>query len=210
MMNFRIIKNSIINNVLQPSEAGRFRTVGAQKQSKSASEILDNLRQVTLYYASGDFPKISGRKSGPVPHDITFRVEMSVSKACEGDLSVLENPSSTEVQRAAALNEFKLAADLADESMDELFEIVFQILMSGVNLDMGLEKGILTDRWISNFNKDNPLPQGEFIVLTGSCALTMRTGEELAGEIGIPLSEIDQTNKLKDDPNLNSGVNVKE
>ena len=40
MMNFRVIKASLIDNVIGPAEAGRFTTIGFQRQSKSAIESL--------------------------------------------------------------------------------------------------------------------------------------------------------------------------
>ena len=56
MMLFRTIQAAIINDILGPAEAGRFRTVGFQRQAKAAEDALDNSRLVQVFYSSGSFP----------------------------------------------------------------------------------------------------------------------------------------------------------
>lgn len=192
MMNFRIIKNSIIN-ILGTAEAGRFRTVGFQRQTKSSEEVINNNRLVTVYYSGGSFPKRAGRNTGPVQHDITYRIELTVSKPASGDVSIINNPSSTPAEIAAAIEAIQEAAQLADESIDELFDIVYQILMDARNVDMGLTIGIVTNRWIDSIQKDEPRPKGDLVVLTGSANLTLRTAEQVAGDPGTPGANIIET-----------------
>ena len=80
MMNFRKIKGSIIQNVLGPAEAGRFQTIGYQRQTGSVQQAGSGVTNVQVFYSSGDFPK-STRWTGPVSHDITYRVELTVARA---------------------------------------------------------------------------------------------------------------------------------
>ena len=203
MMNFRTIKNSIIN-ILGTAEAGRFRTVGFQRQTKSGEEVINNNRLVTVYYSSGAFPKRAGRNTGPVQHDITYRIELTVSKPASGDVSIINNPSSTPAAIAAAIEAIQEAAQLADESIDELFDIVYQILMDARNVDMGLSVGIVTNHWIDSIQKDEPRPKGDLVVLTGSANLTLRTSEQVTGDPGTPGANIIETiSDIKDNiPNI--------
>lgn len=182
-MNFITIKNSIIN-ILGTAEAGRYQTIGFQRQTKAAEEFKDTNRMVTVYYNRGDFPKSSGRNTGPVQHHITYRIELSVSKAAKADLTVINNPGSTPAQIAAAITAAQEAAQLADVSMDELWSIIYQVLMDGNNIDMGLAVGVVANRWVDFFQKDEPRPRGSLVVLTGNANLTLRTAEQITGDTG--------------------------
>lgn len=186
-MFFRTVKDSIINNVLGPAEHGRFQTVGYQRQLKSADETTeDSTRLVQVYYYSGDFEKAGGRLNGLNQHDITFRVDLTVSKPAKGDLSTINAPGATAAQIAAALSDFQEAAQVVDESMDELFDIVYQILMDARNIHLGLEtKGEVANRWVSSLQKDQPVPRGEYVILTGSVTLNCRVAEHILGDEGV-------------------------
>jgi len=205
-MEFQIVKDSIINNVLGPAQGGQFQTIGFQRQVKSANETLDNLRTAQVFYIGGTFPKSAGRQSGPVQHDAQFRVELVVSKGTAIDLDVINDPMASNFDRATALSELQEASDAADDSLDDLFSLVWNILMAGPNIDMGLPAGTVSSRWIDAYKKDMPVPRGEFVILTGSMTLTMRMAEEIESEIGIEAESIKGSLQIKDDPNDNAGV----
>lgn len=207
-MNFRTIKDSIIDNVLGPAEAGRFQTIGFQRQTTDGEEVLGSNRFVQCYYSSGDFSKRGGRLNGPTQHDITFRIDLTVSSAAEGDLSVINNPASTPEQVSAALAAMQEATALADASLDELIDIVYQIIMDGRNIDLGLDKGTVVDRWITDASKDQPVPQGEFVVLTGAIRFTVRTAEQIPGDTGIAANIFDTVIDIEGDDVEKTGVTV--
>lgn len=208
MMNFRVIKDSIIDNVLGPNSTGKFIVVGFQRQNKNAVETLDTSRTVQVFYFSSDFPKNKGRLNGPTQNNITFKVELTASSAAKGDLSVVNNPASTPAQIAVALADFQEASYLADNSFDELVDEVYQILMSGLYLDLGLDKGIASDRWIGNVQKDHPEPRGGYVTITGSMNLTCNTAEQVPGDIGTAATIFDTTIDIKDDDVEKTGVTV--
>jgi hypothetical protein len=185
MMAFRTLKASLVS-LLGLAAAGRFRVVGYQPQGSAIEEVKGNLRMVQVYFSGGQIPKSGGGSLGPVAHDVTFKLELTAAKASEGDLAPLMNPASTPAQFAAALASFTSAAELADESMDELLEIVFQILMDGRNLDLGLAPGNVANRWIERIDKGEPSPRGELVVVSGSMDLTCRVAEALLGDAGVP------------------------
>ena len=206
-MNFRTIKDSIVNNVLGPAEAGRFSTVGYQRQSRAAVQSGVGITTVQVFYSGSDISK-SNRLVGPVNHDATYKVELTVSRAARGDLSLINDPGASPDQLAAALAAFQDAAELADVAFDELTEVVFQILMDGRNFDMGLSKGVLSSRWISSIQKDNPLPRGRVVVLTGYMNLTLKTVEQITGDTGTAAESITTTFQIEGDNVTDSEVTV--
>jgi hypothetical protein len=207
-MKFRCIKDQIINNVLGPGEAGRFRTIGFQRQGKSADEVLDNLRMVQVYFSEGEFSKRGGRLSGPVQHDITFRIDLTVSKAASVDLHVINDTGSSSTAVTLALVALQEASERADDSFDELVNIVYQILMDARNIDMGFDQGVISGRWIDRIQKDQPLPRGEYVVLTGSMFLKLRAVEQVSGDIGIVDGIFDTTIEIDSDEVGKGGVTV--
>ena len=182
MMNFRTIKEAVID-LLGTAAAGRYRTIGFQEQGKDATEIEDSDRSVEVYYSAGNFPKSKGSLTGPVQHDMTFRVDMSASKASTVDLATLNSDLSTPAQKAAALAARQEAAKLADDSLDELFEIVYQVLMNAENVDLGLAFPVY-NRWANNFQKSDPILRGDLVVLTASIMLDCSIDERLDGDTG--------------------------
>ncbi len=207
-MNFRIIKDQIANNILGPAEVGRFQTIGFQRQSTGAAEVLGNLRFVQLFYSSGIFSKSGGRQTGPTQHDITFNVWLTVSAESELDLSTINNESSTPEQVSAALLAEKEACEVADASLDELIEIVYQILMDGNNIDMGLSKGIVSNKWVGSITKDQPTTSGDYVVLTGSMPLTLRTVEDVPGDTGTTIEIMNTTIDIDNDDTEKTVVEV--
>lgn len=188
MMNFRILKQSIIDDVLVPAEQGRYVTAGYQKQRRSADEINAN-RQVTVYYSEGDIPKGAGQAYGDVNHDIAFRVELAVATPAKVDLSVLHDENATEADKATALRQMLEAGPVADEQMDELIDVIFQVLMDARNEQLGINPPddrpnlkAVSNRWIDQIRKDTPVPEGEYLILAASMRLSCRIEETITGE----------------------------
>jgi hypothetical protein len=180
MMNFRTIKSNV-ETILGNAAAGRFVVVGYQQQKTSAKEAKGNNRIVRFYYKNGDFPKDKGSLNGPVNHDMDFTIELTCSSSAKVDVATLNNEASTPAQKAAALIGLKEASQEADESIDELWEIVYQILMDARNIDLGSSFNV-ANRWIQNFRKDDTLDDGELVVITGLASLTCSIDEQVTGD----------------------------
>lgn len=189
MMNFRLIKNGLIN-LLGSAANNRYRVIGFQEQGKAATEIQDTGRSVKVYYSRGDLPKSSASTTGPFQHKMDFDIDLAVSKASEGDLAALENSNATSNQIASALLNFQQAAKLADDSIDELIEIIFQIVMDARNIDLGLENIFIGGRWITDIEKNGPIKRGDLVVLTGSMILNCNIDEQVSGEVPSEAGEI--------------------
>lgn len=199
MMQFRVIRDKLIE-VLGAAAAGNFRVIGFQKQTKNAEEVKGNNRSLQVYYSTGDFSKKGGRMTGSPQHDMVFRLEFTVSEPAKVDLSVIENPGSTALQIANALAALQTASKLANDSMDEFFEIVYQILMDANNVTLGLpadaegKENAMANRWIPDFRKDETLEKGELVVLTGIAMYACRSDEAVVGASAVPgLKTIDTT-----------------
>lgn len=187
-MQFEILKQSIINNILVPGEAGRYVTVGYQRQRESA-EVINGNRQVTLYFSESAMPKAAGQAYGDVMHDVAFKVELAIASPAEVDLSVLNDENATANEKATALRQISEAGVIADQEMDELIRIVYQILMDARNEQMGLTPPenrpnlkLVSGRWIDQISKDTPIPDGEYLMLTASMRLTCRIEEAITGD----------------------------
>jgi len=206
-MNFRIVKDAILT-ILGTAEAGRYQTIGFQRQRTDASQASGNNRFVQCYYSAGDFSTRGGRLNGPIKHDMTFRIDLTVSAPAQVDLAVINNPTATPSAKATALANLQESSAIADESLDELVEIVYQVLMHGLNLDLGLSKGTVANKWLTDINKDRPIERGELMILTGSMRLTVRTTEQVEGDIGTAGTIFDTTIDIDGDDVERGGVTV--
>ena len=180
-MKFRTVKTSLLA-LLNASEAGRYQTVGFQRQQKGADEVKGNNRLVQLYYSRGSFPKSSSSLSGPFKHTATYQVDLTCSEAATVDLATLNNPASSPAQITAALAAKAEAAKLADDSLDELFDIVYQIIMDARQRDLDLGIGGASDIYISDFQKDEPDAQGRLVTITGAFIIGVVMEEIVSGE----------------------------
>jgi len=195
MMNFRIIRDAV-RAVLAQQSGGEYTVIGAQKRGKGASEVLDKLRMVEVYYSRGDFQRGAGGVAGPTKHDITFRVDLTVSKgagATAEELAVIQDPAATAAAVAAAMASLKASDAAADDSLDELYEHVYQVLMDSRNQDFGLKKGIVASRWVSGLAKDEPIERGNYTLITGQMSLTLATSEAVLGYDPIEAGNIIET-----------------
>ena len=123
--------------ILGAGAASRYRTVGYQPQGTSTELNADSDRSVQVFYTRGSFPKSGAGIRGPIRHEMSFRIELIASKAARVDLAVLDSSVSTAAQKATALAGLQRAASLADDSIDELWAAVYNVLMDNADLDLG-------------------------------------------------------------------------
>ncbi len=210
-MLFRTVCDAI-KSTLNTAAAGRYLTIGYQRQTKAAEEIA-NLKTVQVFYNSGEFPESGGSRSGPVHHNATYTIWLSVSVGAVADVAVLEAPGSTEAQISAALLAAQESSEVADKQMDELIEIVWKILMDARNQDFEPANSALryqvSNRWISNIRKGQPQEEGSYFLLTAEMNLSLTIREDVVGEATTTgLEGIDTVIEQDGDPNINTGVNV--
>ena len=207
MMNFRIVKNAV-QDLLDNNAAGRFRVIGKQVMSKSADEVLNNDRLVQVYFSDGSFPKSAGRMHGSKTHDITIEIDMTASAGAVGDLSILDNPDATAIQKAGAIAAIREASDEADTKIDELIDAVYNILLDARYEGLLLEKGIISSRWIDRIQKDTLLERGEFVVKTANMKYTCRVQEYVSGDIGNTPATVTIDSITPNDGDTGTGVLV--
>jgi hypothetical protein len=199
MMLFRVVKTALVN-LLDDNSAGKYRVIGCQHQTENADNLLINNRLVTVYYSEGEFPKNAGRQRGDKVHNLTLNIDLSVSAMAKGDISVIENPTSTAIQKAAAIASIKDASEEADQQIDELIEYVWNVLMDARNQDIGLEDYDISSRWIDRIQKDTNLKLGDLVVKTANLKYTCRVMETVLGAIGNEPDTVvfDSTNEIGD------------
>lgn len=206
-MNFRNIAASL-TTILGNAEAGRYQTIGFQRQVTSADESLNILRMVQVYYSSGEFSTQGSPVNGPTQHDATYNIDLRVASPATADLSVINNPVSTPAEIAAAIASMAESAQIANESIDELMDIIYQVIMDARNYDLGQSIGTVANRFIHGTQKDQPVPQGEYVVLTGSIQFRVRTYEEVLGDTGTAGGIYDTTIDIDGDDVEKTGILV--
>ena len=207
MMSFRETKLKLIE-LLGNEADDRFRVIGYQRQSKNADEVLNNDRLVQVYYSEGDFLKSAGRMKGPKTHDITFEIDMTTSAKASVDITVLDNPSATESQKATALADLKEAVKRADDKCDELIDHVYQILMDARNEKLGFTNNEISSRWIAKITKDQTLERGDLAVKTANMKYTCRTQEYVLGDPGYQPDTVTIDSNMPAFEDEGSGISV--
>lgn len=211
MMEFRTIKANLVI-ILGEAAAGRYQVVGYPGQSKAAGEVLGNLRTVQVFYGNGDFSKGKAGITGPTVHEAVYQIRLIVASQAVGDIATINNPASTPEQKATALAGILNSAEQADASIDELFDIIYQILMDGRNLDLGTTGPPFTvsERWVAGMQKDDPLPEGEYVAITGNIQFGCQMIEQVPGDTTAETANpsYDMTNDIDGDDTEKTGVTV--
>ena len=187
MMMFRTVKAALVT-ILGNAAAGNYRVVGYQGQSTDAETVTSTNRKVSVSYRSGSFPRSGASPRGPMRHEMEFAVELLASAKASGNVSALEDPDSTDQQKAAAIAAFVPAAQAVDVLMDGFIDAVYQVLMDNeaVKLDDGTNGDLkVSNRWISRVQKDDPLPSGSLAVLTASLTFNVIAMEEITGAAAV-------------------------
>lgn len=179
MMKFLAVKQAIVNT-LGASAAGQFTVVGWRGHGRAAEQVRNRI--VECRYTDGQFPKSAGRRSGDVQHSMTFTVGLYVSAAAKGNLAVINQQGASASQVAAAIAAFTEAAAIADSDMDALTSSVFEILMNACNREFGLPEGTVSNTWVESIQKNDPLEQGNLVVLTGNITVSCQVAEDVPGE----------------------------
>lgn len=208
-MQFRTIKDAL-NTLLDKEAAGRYNVVGYQTKSKGADEVKNSNRFVQAYYRNGDF---DGRRTGPSKHKAVIDIDLTVATDNKVDLSVLDDPDATDAQRAAVITARLDSGKRCDDLIDELFDIIWNIIMDARNEYLGLDETTYPDikvdsRYVNTFRKDDPIPDGDLMLLTAKATLIFNLTEQVSGDTGVASESIDNTVNFDGDPNDNTGVTV--
>lgn len=183
MMNFRVIKDNLATILNAAAAANNYRVVDHQLQISSVKEVLGAKRRVQVYWSGSDFPKNKSPLTGPVQSEVRYTIDLTLAAAATGDLTAMTDENATPTERATAIDAFQDSSAIADEQMDEFFEVIYQTLMDGVNVDIGTSAPFfVSSRWIPSVNKEKPIPVGEYIYLTASAEFTCQIEEQIVGD----------------------------
>lgn len=204
-MQFQTVRDAI-ELTLNTDAAARYQVIGYQVQGTSAEERA--IPTVAVFFGSGDFPQSGGSIADANKHDASFRLEFTATAPSKGDLATLQDDLATQAQLAVALATFQDAARDVDRIFDQLFSDVYGVIMDARNETFGLAVGAVSSRWIGQISKDNPVPKGEVVMLTGSAQLTCTMEEQVLGEVGTVGTIFDTTVDLDGDDVEQTGVRV--
>lgn len=177
--------------LLGNAAGSNYRVIGYQNRSTGGDEVLDNSRLARVFYSGGEFPKSAGSLTGPVMHDPVYGIEVTVSKAAEGDLATIEDSLSTPAQLQTAIAGIKTAESLADASWDECAGLIWTTLMDAQNQGLGLDQNEVGSRWVERFRKNEPVKHGGLVVLVGVIDLSATIEEVIGGDTPQTLVSID-------------------
>ena len=170
-MNFRVIKQAIVTILLASATANSYEVVTSQRQ-KDGSKNINDIKKVAVYFIDDEFDVNSGSSNGDVQSNPTFEINLKVST--KGKYTDVNDPDS-----------LVSAEIIADDLMDEFFDIVYQILMDARNIDLGLTIGTISKRFIKNIKKGDILKDGDTVTIIGSMNLTCQTAEAVLGDDGV-------------------------
>jgi hypothetical protein len=188
-MRFEIVRDALVN-LLGANADGQFRVVGFEVPELAPAEVLANNRLVMVYYKAGSFPSGRSALQGPFSHDATFGIELGAGYDARGDLPQIDTSGLTDTQRAIAIAAFQSPEFLVNKSIDELWGLVFQIIMDARNLNLGINKNIfrVSNRRLDNFEKQE-IQKGNIVSLTAVADFTCRLSEPALGDTGTDVSE---------------------
>jgi len=188
-MSFIDAKASLVQ-MLGDKAAGRYRTIGYQPTTQAAETFSNLNRYVSVRFHKGEFPKSINSSTEDFIQNDGFEIKLTVSKSSTADISVIDDPNSSNAQREAAILAALNSDALVDESMDEFYNLIRQIIMTPANrFFQGVENAI-NDRWLESFTKHDLQSSGEYSVLHASIVLSCQTIEEVTSESGVPLVAI--------------------
>ena len=196
-MQFRNLAASL-TTLLGTASGSNYRVIGYQTRSVTGEEVVDNSRLVQVFYGGGDLPMSGGALSGQAKHNTEFGVQIVVSKAAEGDLATIDDPLSTALQLQTAIAGVASAEYLAEESFNEVVDLVWNTLIDPRNQGLGLDQNLVSSRWAPRIQKDKPLRQGTLVVIKGFIALEASVEEVATGDTPTPLDTIDMGVELND------------
>lgn len=206
MMQFRVVTAAIQTILADAADIGdgpRYQVVGFQKQGSGEEER--KLPTVTVFYREGEFPVGQGSISGPNQHNADYSVQLMVLSASTGDLDALD-AGGTPAEMATALSSFDDAAQGADNIFDQLVDDIYQVLMDAQNETFGLAIGAVSSRWVGNIRKDQPIRDGQLVILSGSMRLTCRVEEVVLGLTGTAGTEFDTVVDIDGDDTEQTGA----
>lgn len=165
---------------------GEYYVVGYQKQRKNAESVRGK-RMVQVYYSGGSFPKNLSPMNYATAHNAIATVRMMVSESARADLAVLNDPNSSEADRMNALASSMDAEQRANERLDELFSMMFNLIMGGDGEHFGNDQKpyTISDRWCEDFRKDSVLKDGSLIVVNGYFDISFRVEEIPTGHVPV-------------------------
>lgn len=162
---------------------GNYRVIGFGKQAKNTAGF-EGIKQVQVFHAGGSFDRSTGKVTGEQTYVCSAVCRLTVAEPATCDLSVIDDPDSTNEERIQALIENSEAEERADLAIDDLFGMLFDLIMGGDGRDFGTVTNTIqiSDRFGEDFKKELPQKVGSLVTINGYFTITFRVLEIPQGE----------------------------
>lgn len=172
MTNSIQIRDQIISYIASHSE-GLWYTIGYRGQAHNPEDVRgEAVVKVIVVGLSPDRQKssITGEKTCT----LTLSLDITCFATSQIDIATLDDPASTDSERAIAMAGIIEAEWVANDRMDKIFLKLFDLLMGGDGEWFGLENNhlMISDRWGDDFQKEKTERHGSMAVVSGFVSIT--------------------------------------
>lgn len=210
IMKFIEIRKAM-TQLLFDNAGGLFRVIGHEPQVVGARNTFGNARLVSVSYASGEFQKGASGVRGATTHDGILSIDFTVSQAAKGSVSVLRNENATALEKKDAIAEITEAGALANNSLEEVMALVWQIIKDKRNIYLGLADYSSANQWIDRIETERIFEEGGLAVRQARMFYSFRVSEAATGLTpGPPLDVVkyDTDFEINNDPVQKTGTNL--
>lgn len=144
---------------------------------------------VEMHISGGDFFAPGSSPTGDKLHSFTIEIHVIASASAKYDLSVIENPSSTEEEVATAMIAGLGAANIAYGIIFEVFSLIFDLINNRANYDFGLEKYTLKKKELGKYNIERHVTSGNLATVHGMSKIDLLVVEPVEGVTPIASEE---------------------
>jgi hypothetical protein len=162
-----------------------------------SEEVAGTKPIVELHISDGDFSDIGSSNIGKKMHSFCIELSVIASSSAKYDLSVIESPSSTDEQRATAIENGQRAANAAYAIAFQTFILAFGIINNRANYDFGLAKYSLKKKKFGKYKIDRHMVNGNLATVIGTSKIECTVEEDVSGvtpvesEDPVAIGEID-------------------
>lgn len=198
-MKYHAVRDALVT-LLGDNQGTSWDTIGYLQRDQSAKQNNEK-KTAQVYYNSGDFQRTSSA-AGPIQHNFSFHVILTVAEKAKGDVSGLDN-AATEAEYLTALTTFTQAEYEADRQMDDFISEIWLLITGPQNRNLGLDLSQyprIGSRWIPNVKKEQPKRIGSLCTMRSMMTITGLIPEDTVGiQVGQEMikPEITGDNKIK-------------
>lgn len=146
-----------------------------------SEEVAGTKPIVELHISDGDFSDIGSSNIGKKMHSFCIELSVIASSSAKYDLSVINNPLSTDEQVATAIEGGQRAANSAYSIAFQTFVLAFSLINHRANYDFGLPKYTLKKKRFGKYKIDRHVINGNMATVIGTSKIECTVEENVSG-----------------------------